>query len=167
VKPVKSSTLQLDEHLAFQQKIFAVRCIGMLLLAACLLAALAGLFGGGGPFAQSHEASGPAEVRYPRFTRYQMPNRFEIEVDTAAIGGDTFDVVFEGDHARGFSFEEVLPEPDAVAVADDRVRYTFKAEPGVRQRVVVRGQPERMGRLSGTAAVAGGAPMRIDSFVYP
>lgn len=167
VKPVKSSTLQLDEHLAFQQRMFVVRCIGMLLLAACMLAALTGLLGGNGPLAQGQVANGSGEVRYPRFTRYQMPTRYEFEVDTAAVGADTFDIVFEGDHAREFSFEEFLPEPDSVAAADDRVRYTFKVEPGVRQLVVLQGQPESMGRLSGTAAIAGGAPMRIDSFVYP
>lgn len=167
MKPVKSSTLQIDEHLDFQQRMFVARCIGMLLLVACVIAALAGLLGGNGPLAQGHVANGPGEVRYPRFTRYQMPTRFEFEVDTAAVGADTFDIVFEGEHAREFTFEESMPEPDSVTAADDRIRYTFKVEPGVRQQVVLQGQPESMGRLSGTAAVAGGAPMRIDSFVYP
>jgi hypothetical protein len=167
VEPVDSPTLQLEEHLAFQQRMFVVRCVGMLLLVACVLAALAGLLGGNGPLAQGHVESGPAQVRYPRFTRYQMPTRYEFEVDTAAVGTDTFDIVFEGEHAREFTFEEFLPEPDGVTAADDRVRYTFKVEPGVRQLVVVQGQPESMGSLSGTASIAGGAPMRIDSFVYP
>lgn len=165
-KPAENRTLQLDEHLGFQQMLFVVRSIGLLLLVAGLLATLAGALGGSGPLAQAHAGAGPSDATYPRFSRYQMPARFEFEVDTAAIAGDTFEVVFIGEHARKFSFEEVLPQPAEVAVADGRVRYTFNVAPGERQLVVVQGQPETIGWLSGTASVAG-QPLSIDTFVYP
>ena len=160
--------LQIEQHLDFQRTMFRLRRVGVLVLLAGVLAALAGLLGGMGPFAEGHAESGPTSATWPRFTRYQMPTRLVFEADTAAItGSDTFDVVIEGDHARAFSFEEVLPQPREVAVADDRVRYTFKVEPGTRQQVLLQGQPETIGRLAGTASVAGGPPLRIDSFVYP
>lgn len=163
----RASGLQLDQHPGFQRTMMVVRYVGMVLLLVAGLAALAGLFGGDGPMAQASAGSGPVDARYPRFTRYLMPTRYEFEVDTAAIAGDSYDIVFDGDHARDFSFEDVLPQPREVAAADDQVRYTFKVEPGERQLVVIQGQPEAIGQLSGTVAIAGQPPLRIDGFVYP
>lgn len=167
VKPVRSSTLQLDEHLHFQQLLFVVRCIGALLLVVGLLAALAGAFGASGPLAEARAQAGAATADYPRFARYQAPARMDFGIATAAVGGETFELVLEGEHARDFHIEQVLPEPQEVAVADDRIRYTFAVEPGRRQHVTIAGQAEAIGTLSGTATVAGEPPMRIDSFVYP
>lgn len=160
-------SLQLDQHLRFQQVLHVARCIGVLLLLAVLLTALAGGLGGNGPLAQARAGGGAFDARYPRFARYQMPVRFELEVDSAAIPGGTFELVFDGEHARGFSFEQVLPQPTRVAAADDRIHFTFQAAPGERQLVVLQGQPETIGWLSGTVSVAGQPRLRIDSFVYP
>ena len=167
IKPIEKKSLELDEQLHFQQVLFVVRTIGLLLLIAGLLAALAGVLGGNGPLAQAHASAGPLQATWPRFSRYQMPTRFEFEVDTAAIPGDTFDVTFDGEHARKFSFEDILPQPKEVAAADGRVRYTFNVAPGERQLVILQGQPETMGWLSGTVAFANRPPLPIDSFVYP
>lgn len=166
-KQAGTRSLELEQHLHLQQAMQVVRRIGLLLLVIALAAALAGVLGGNGPLAQSQANAGPLDVTWPRFSRYQMPTRFELEVDTAAIAGDTFDITFDGEHARKFSFEEILPQPKEVAVADGRVRYTFNVAPGERQLVILQGQPETVGRLSGTIAVTGRPPLPIDSFVYP
>jgi hypothetical protein len=159
--------LQIDQHLSFQRRLFLVRRVGFVLLLAGLIATVLGLLGGTGPMAEGHARTGPVEADWPRFTRFQMPVRLDFAVETIVVEADTFDVVIAGDLARDFSFEDILPQPEEVALADDRVRYTFKVEPGTRQRVVIQGQPETIGRMRGTAAIAGQPPLRIDSFVYP
>lgn len=167
-RPRKSQGLDLDQQLDFQRHMFAVRRVGVALLSAGVLATLAGLLGGKGPLASGHAGTGAFSATWPRFSRYQMPDRLAFEIDTAALpAGDTFELVIAGDHVRDFSFEYALPQPQEVAVADDRIHYTFKVEPGARQQVLLQGQPETIGRLSGTASVAGATPLRIDSFVYP
>jgi len=166
-KQAGTRSLEIEQHLHLQQAMHVARRIGLLLLAIGLLAALAGALGGNGPLAQASAGAGPLEATYPRFSRYQMPTRFELEVDTAAIAGDTFDITFAGEHARKFSFEDILPQPKEVAAADGRVRYTFNVAPGERQLIVLQGQPETIGWLSGTVSIAGRPPLPIDSFIYP
>lgn len=160
-------SLQLDEHLHFQHMLQILRRIGTLLLSVILLAALAGAFGGNGLLARVQADAGALAADHPRFARYQMPTRLEFTVDTAALGGDTFELSIEGDYAREFSFEQIHPQPKDVAIADDQIRYTFNAGAGERQLVVIQGQPETMGWLSGAVSVAGQPPLRIDSFIYP
>ena len=139
----------------------------MLLLLVGIVAALAGVFGGGGPLSQAQATSGALEASYPRFARRQSPARIEVELPTTAVAGDTFELVIEGDHVRDFDFEQIVPEPSAMAAAEHRLRYTFDVAPGERQVVSFKGRPQTIGTLSGTATVAGQPPLRIDSFVYP
>ncbi|MGQ4582062.1 hypothetical protein [Lysobacter sp. F60174L2] len=166
-RPARPGSLQLDEHLHFQHMLQVLRRIGTLVLSIILLAALAGLFGGNGPFARIQSDAGALEADHPRFARYQMPTRLAFVVDRAAVRGDTFELSIEGDYAREFSFEQIHPQPEEVVIADDRIRYTFNAGPGERQLVVIQGQPETMGWLAGAVSVPGQPPLRIDSFIYP
>ena len=160
-------SLELDEHLEFQRLLHVLRMIGMLLLLAGIVAALAGVFGGGGPLSQARATGGALDASYPRFARLQSPVRIAFELPTAAVGGDTFELVLEGDHVREFDVEHIVPEPREVAAAGHRVRYTFSVARGERQRVSLKGRPQAIGKLSGTAALGGQPPVRIDSFVYP
>jgi hypothetical protein len=167
VKPVPHPSLQLDEHLRFQQVLFTVRFVGMLLLVAGVLAALAGLFGASGPLARGQERAGAAMAERPRFARYHAPTRFEFELASTAVDGDSFELVLEGEHVRQFRIEQVTPQPQEVVASGDRIHFTFAAAPGERQYVIVAGQPETIGMLAGTATLAGEPPLPIDSFVYP
>ena len=160
-------SLQLDEHLHFQRVFHVLRTIGMLLLLAGILAALAGVFGGGGPMSQAHATSGALDASYPRFARAESPARIEFELPTASVDGDTLELVLEGDHVREFDVELIVPEPREAAAAGNRVRYTFDVAPGKRQLIRFKGRPQTLGRLSGTATVAVQPALRIDSFVYP
>ncbi|GAB2628872.1 hypothetical protein [Novilysobacter erysipheiresistens] len=160
-------SLQLDEHLEFQRLLHVLRTIGMLVLLAGIVAALAGVFGGGGPMSQAHATGGALDASYPRFARFQSPALIAFELPTAAVGGDSFELVLEGDHVREFDVEHIVPEPREVAAAGHRVRYTFDVAPGERQLVRIKGRPQTIGRVSGTAAIGGQPPLRIDSFVYP
>ncbi|MGH8073784.1 MAG: hypothetical protein ACREO4_06895 [Lysobacter sp.] len=160
-------SLQLDEHLHFQRMLQMLRRLGTLLLSVILLLALVGVFGGNGLLARVQADAGALATDHPRFSRYQMPTRLEFTVDTAVLSGDTFELSIEGDYAREFSIEQIHPQPKDVAIADDRIRYTFNAGPGQRQLVVIQGQPETMGQLAGAVSVPGHPPLRIDSFIYP
>ncbi|MGQ4660704.1 hypothetical protein [Lysobacter sp. F6437] len=160
-------SLQLDEHLHFQHILQMLRRAGTLLLTIILLLALVGAFGGNGLLARVQTDVGALAADHPRFARYQMPTRLTFTVDTAALSGDTFELSIDGDYAHDFSFEQIHPQPKDVAIADDRIRYTFNAGPGEQQLVVIQGQPETMGWLTGAASVAGQPPLRIDSFIYP
>lgn len=167
VKPDPHPSLQLDEQLHFQRVLSVARFIGMLLLVAGIIASIAGVFGASGPLARTRAQAGAASADYPRFARYHAPARFEFELDSAAITGDTFELVIAGEHVRNFRVEQVQPQPQDVVAADDRIHYTFAVAPGQRQYVAIAGQPETVGTLSGTATLADEPPLRLESFVYP
>lgn len=167
MEPVRSSSLQLDEHLRFQQLLFGARRTGMALLAIVVVAALAGLFGDGGPLARKQAGAGAATVDYPRYARYHAPALLEFEVATASVQGDSFELVLGGAYVSDFSVEQVTPQPREVSATDSGIHYTFAVAPGERQHVTLAGQPEAIGRLAGTATLAGEPPLRIDSFVHP
>ncbi|WP_149193151.1 hypothetical protein [Luteimonas suaedae] len=160
-------TLQLDQHLRFQHRLLLARRVGIVLLVIGLLAALAGVFGAGGPVSQATAAAGGLEVRFPRFARYQGPVRLEIEAPTPADAADTLSLTIAGDHARHFSIERITPEPERMAATDGGIVFTFAVVPGDRRAITLEGRPEAMGSLSGTVTLDGRAPLPIATFVYP
>lgn len=158
-------SLEIQEHLPTQRRIKAAQRIGASILLLMLLAALAGLFGRGGPMADARATQGPLEVTAPRFARYLAPTRIEVRIDRAP--GDSVTVALQGELADAFHARTIEPRPDRVATTGDATVYRFVAVPGRPHRMRFDGQMETIGPVAGSVRVEGGPAVETDTFVYP
>ena len=158
-------SLEIHERPAIQRRIELAQRIGLGVLALMLVAALLGLFGLGGPLSDARATQGNDEVTYPRFARYLAPTQLEVAVDRATA--DTVTLVLQGDHARHFHVEDILPQPVHEATTGDATVYTFAAVPGRPHRIRLSGQMESVGHADGTVRIDDGRAIPIDTFVYP
>lgn len=81
--------LQVDQDLNYQQREWLVERVAWAVLALVVLAALAGLLGGG-PLSQA-TAGGegwPLQVQYGRFVHHRGPTDIQIQLQPDAVQGD-------------------------------------------------------------------------------
>ena len=155
--------LQIDQALNFQRRFHVVQRVAWWLLALVPVAAVLGLFGGG-LFGET-TAGGPAAgvtVSYDRFARMTADTEFELRL--ARADGPTA-VSISRSLLDGYDISEIRPEPERVVTRPDRIEYVFAASASGTARFAV--QPSSAGSSSGTVAVAGGAPVKVNQFVVP
>lgn len=75
------STAHINEDPAFQRRFWIAQRAAWLLLAALVVAALAGVTGGGGPFAMGRVGGDGFRLEYPVFARRQAGDEVTITVD--------------------------------------------------------------------------------------
>ena len=155
--------LQIDQALDFQRRFHVIQRIAWWLLALVPVAAIAGLFGGGlfGETTTGSRAAG-VTVSYDRFARVTADT--EIELRLARADGPTA-VSISRSLLDRYDISEIRPEPERVVTRPDRIEYVFAASAGGTARFAV--QPSSAGSSSGTVAVAGGVPVRVNQFVFP
>ena len=161
--------VEVEQDLTFERRSYRAQRIGQGLLAAFVLAAIAGFFGNG-PFdrAKAADESGGLRVEYPRFTRRLTDWEMVVEVGPAAAQGREFQLWFDRSFAERFTLEGALPEPLDTAVDGDRVLLRFRREEdpaAARVRCVVR--PLQSGRGEMQLGVVGGPAVTLRYFVYP
>ena len=155
--------LQIEQALDFQRRFHRIQRIAWWLLALVPVAAVLGLFGGGlfGETTAGSRAAG-LTVTYDRFARITADT--EIELRLARADGPT-SVSISRALLDGYDITEIRPEPERVVTRPDRIEYVFAASASGTARFAV--QPSSAGSISGTVTVAGGAPVRVNQFVFP
>jgi hypothetical protein len=101
-------------------------------------------------------------VSYDRFARITADT--EIELRLARADGPTAVTISRGLLDR-YQVSEIRPEPVRVVTRPDHIEYVFAASASGTALLAV--QPDAAGSSSGTVTVAGGAPVRVNQFVFP
>lgn len=159
--------LEIAQDLRFQRRDWIAQRVGWVVMALILLAALAGLIGRGGPLArtQARSPDGGLRVEYDRFAHYEAPTRLRLSVAGAAARGEQVRLWIERAYLTRARVQQVMPEPDAVRLAGDRVIYLFDAGAGGDVSFELR--PNSFGVLAGRAGLEGGGEVAFRQFVYP
>ncbi len=155
--------LQIEQALDFQNRFHVVQRIAWWVLALVPVAAVAGLFGGG-LFSETTAGGRTAgmTVTYDRFARITADTQIELRLERA--DGPTAVTISRALLDR-YQVSEIRPEPVRVVTRPDRVEYLFAASASGTALFAV--QPDDVGSSSGTVTVAGGAPVRVNQFVFP
>lgn len=162
--------LEIDEDLRYQRRAWIIQRVGWLLMALLILAALLGLTGNDGLLADGHAESsdGTLKIDYRRLARKASPSDIRISLQAEAIEGDQVRLWVAQGFFDGFQVENVVPEPESVAVDDERVLYTF-AVGEVSDSIAINFNIEwqQVGSASGQIGLEGGPTVALDAFVFP
>ncbi len=159
--------LEIDEHLPFQHRSWRVQKFGRFVVVLFVLAGIAGLFGGGGPFAKKHVHSGPVQLIHPRFLRTQAPAAFEIRVERLPAGSNPLVVSLGGSFVRDFQIAGISPEPRTQSLGNETLVYEFARTDAHPPPIVFWIEPASAGPKSFSLAVLDQPPIQVDSFVFP
>ena len=158
---------QLDREIGFQRKEWTAQRIGWAAMALVILAGLAGLFGSG-PLGDATAASGPLEIAYPRFARKRLPTQVDVAVGAGGIRDGRVAMWLDRAFVDRVDIERVVPEPESVAAAGDRVVYRFAVEPGASGAAIrFDVEPNSPGRWAWRAGLLDGPEIAIGGFVFP
>jgi hypothetical protein len=118
-------SLDLEEHPRVQRLGWAVSRIAWGVMAAVVVAALLGLFGGGPLGRRSTNHPSGVVLRYDGFGRYGADSGLLFEIPASAAGGNERSVWVDTDYLQSMKIDHISPEPDMVTQTRDGYRYTF------------------------------------------
>ena len=154
----------------YQRREWVAQRIGWSVMALLVVAALVGLLGGSGWFANDELASpnGTLSLRYQRLEHYHEPTELELEVAPEAVENGELRIWVDGQYARGLEIEGIFPEPDQVQIEPERVIYVFLvSQPTAPLTIQMAFQHGRFWRQSGELGVVGGDQISFNQFVFP
>lgn len=154
--------LEIEEDLVLQEREWRTARIMWVVMAAIVVATLAGVFGHGGPLAGGGARDGALQVSFPRAARYGATTEMRVEATA------TEEVVLAGDLLADYRLETVTPQPrEVVATAEHLVLRFALAAPDSPLRVSLSLLPTARGLARGSVATADGARVEVGQFVYP
>jgi hypothetical protein len=115
-----------------------------------MVVTLLGLFGSG-PLSRASAGaeSTPLYLEYDRFGRLSNPTELRIYVKSVQI-------------------EKVMPEPDRIELASDRLIYNFPVvEPNQVGLITFHLKPTQFGLLVGQVGLVEGETLNFNQFIYP
>ena len=165
----RSRKRPFDEDMGFQRAQWRVERFGWAVMGVIIIAALAGVFGGGGFVARAtaSDAAGSTEVQYARFARFSSPMTLEISV-TASQSGRPMRLSISDRYLGGMNVQAITPPPTSTSIADRQHVFVFERSAS-RAAATIRFdlEPAAMGRHEGSITVDDGAPVSFAHFVYP
>jgi hypothetical protein len=118
-------SLDLEEHLRVQRLGWVVSRTAWIAMAAIVVAALLGFFGGGPLGRRSIEHSSGVVLHYDGFGRYGADSILRFEVPASAAGGTERPVWLDTDYVQSMKVDNISPEPDTVTQSEGGYLYTF------------------------------------------
>ncbi len=161
--------LEVGQDLDFERRSRWVQKIGWSIFGLIIVAALMGIFGGGGPLNVTTVGQGsPLEVEYERFARHSGPTEMLIRLGPDTVQGEEARVWIDREYLNAIKIEKVEPEPESVEAGQDRLTYIFKLErPDIPTTFLFHITPQEMGLYSIRVGIDGGKELRFSQFTYP
>lgn len=159
--------LDVREDRGWQERFWTAQRVGWILMALFTLAAVVGLTGMGGPLASARAELGGGTIDYPRITRWQADDQFEVHL--AASSPASVELTLSPRFVQLFSINSIQPEPSEVQATAAGYRFTFETEPGERERVIsftVRATRPVLAQPV-AASLGNGQPQRLTITVLP
>ena len=159
--------LEIDQDLSLQARMWRIQRVGWAIMLVIVLLALAGLFGRGPASKTSAgDADGPLWVEYERFGRYQSSTVLQIHLQRVTTPGPR-QVWISNTYLSGVEIQHIIPDPIAAKMSDGGLLFEIgTADADEAGPLTLYLQFQKMGVLAGDVR-SGGAPVRINQFVYP
>jgi hypothetical protein len=160
--------LEIPHDMAFQEREWTVQRAGWAAMLLIALVALTGLLGAV-PLSQATAGeNGPLRVTFPRFAHVQTPTELRVVIAPGAVTGNEVRVWLNRAFLDHNEIRMVVPEPDRVEVAADRLSYVFLVtDPAQETQLTFYVEPSSLGRHPGEISLDGGTPVAFSQFVYP
>lgn len=148
----------------FHEHEWAAQRFGWTLVAIVLLAAAAGLFGGG-PIARHAMAAGDTRIEMDRFVRYKNASEWRIRPG-ASVAASPLRISIDSNFLAQYELTTITPRPARTSSSDRFVVFEFERDRSTAD-IVFHVQPLKMWRHEGVLRVHDLPPITVRQFVYP
>jgi hypothetical protein len=123
--------LQIEQHDAFQRREWRAQRIGWAVMAAVVVAALAGLLGPG-PLSWTTATGNDGDValEYQRFTHLEADDVLTVHISGDAVTSDSIDVEIAHAWLEAVDVRGISPEPMEQVATKFGMRLTVATQPG-------------------------------------
>lgn len=160
----------LGEDISYQRREWVVQRVGWVVMALIVVAALFGLLGESGPFAEAElrAADGSLQVHHVRIAHHHAPAALTITVAPDLVEGGELRLWIDAAYARTLDIQSIIPEPESVEVGPERIVYTFAvADWKGSLTIVYHYEQESYWWKRGHLGIEGGAAVELVQFVFP
>ncbi len=160
--------IELSQDLDYQRRSWIAQRVGWIFFGLLMVAAFAG-FLGAGPFSAATAGEGtPLQVQYGRFVRHRAPVEMKIAVQPGAVQGEEARISVNREYLEQVEIQNVVPEPDSVETAGDRLTYVFKvANAGEVNKLTFNFMPITIGQHEVRVGLEGGPEHTFKQMIYP
>lgn len=158
-------SLEVDQDLRFERRVWRIQRAGWVGIALVLLAALSGALGGTGPLAQARVAAPGLEVSHRRLCRSGAEVELELRLSPAGEGPVRLGI----DTAWLSRLEQpaLVPAPERVEADATTTWWWFARRDDGPLRVHLRGRVHGLGPLRCTLRPEQGGPVELVQFCWP
>jgi hypothetical protein len=162
-------SLEIAQNLGFQRKEWRVQRIGWVVMALLILASLLGLTGRGVLARASIGDTGSRlQLTYSRFDRLEAPTTLDLQIAGDAVTGEQVELSVDRDYLQSVHVEQVVPEPEEVRSAGNRLTYVFGVdEPEQPMTITFDLRHTSFGPKSGEVGLADEPALDFGQFVFP
>ena len=128
-----------------------------------LVAALAGLTGGGGILSGASRDLGAARIDYPRIARWTTPDLLTVSFTE----GGNRSLLLSPEFLRAFEIETIQPQPAHAATTPQGLQLEFAVEGVGAAPIRIGLQANAAGRFIYRIGIDGGEPAPFASFILP
>jgi hypothetical protein len=161
--------LEINQDMDFQRRCWKVQRIGWTIMVLLILGGLFGLFGRG-PFSRTltSDPSIPLSLEYERFGRYQSRLTLSLHVSPGASEDGKVRLWFSQDFLSRVQIQGITPHPDGTELSSSGTTYIFTlAEPNQGGDVIVHGEAQAIGLLSGKVGLSESRSIPFTQWIYP
>lgn len=160
---INQSQPELPEQSSFQSRDWIVQRASAIFFGLLLLAAAAGIFGGG-PLSDATATGGDARVHYQRFQHRECQTTLDLIAPSASSGDAVIEIT--GDLLTNAEVQSISPAPAAQQPIPGGVSLIFRTIPGSPVHVIIRMIPKDAGMRHASIRL-NGVPLAVAVFVYP
>jgi len=152
---------------SFQQNEFRAERISWVVMTIVIVSALAGLLGGGGPFARDSKTGiDSSSVSYDRFARHSSPMTLDVNVGSGSER--QVRLRLSDEYLTAMNVKSITPAPTSTALGDKQQILVFdRSAPPVAVTIRFQVEPMVFGLQRGWVAIDNAAPISFAHFIYP
>jgi hypothetical protein len=151
--------LDMNEHLAMQEKGWKVQTIGILCMFAFILSAAFGLYGDGIASKRNLQKN-QVNIEYDRFFRFEAKMDFKIK----ATSVENTTISFPARYLSYFEISSIVPEPAESRFSAGRIEYVFHGRDAA--EIVFYLTPQEFGQVEGSVKV-NEIVFPVNHFIFP
>ncbi|MDP9369934.1 MAG: hypothetical protein M3Q03_16960 [Chloroflexota bacterium] len=158
------------EAITYQRREWTAQRVGWTVMTLVVLAAVLGVLGNSGPVASARvtASDGSVQLTYTRLEHHHGPAELTVEVAPAFAGEGEVRLWLDSAYVQGLGLETIVPEPDRVEVALDRMVYVFTvAEPTGPLVIDFSHEHDGFWLQHGRLGIVDAQPVEFRQFVFP
>ena len=151
--------LEIDEHLALQEKGWALQKFGWFFIIAVMIAGSLGLFGEGVLSSRTLK-DGNSSIEFDRFFRYETEMKILVQSKDHIAS-----ISFPDQYLKNFRIVRIVPEPVNNNTVQNSIKFNFL--PAENRLTTVYLVPKDYGTVAGVMKINEKENFTLNQFIYP